>query len=63
MDTEFILKWKLSCERDMAHVVVMPGVTPEMLDNFVSKFANKRLDIGTKMELFSHLVLELILIH
>ena len=39
---EFIHKWQLSCERDMTHVVVMPCVTTQMLDNFVSEFAKKR---------------------
>ncbi|KAF3626544.1 hypothetical protein FXO38_27434 [Capsicum annuum] len=43
MEQEFIHKWQLSCERDMAPVVVMPGVTFEMLDNFVTEFSKKRL--------------------
>lgn len=42
LEQEFIHKWQLSCERDMAHVVVMPGVTIEMLDKFVSEFAKER---------------------
>nr|GMD26533.1 histidine decarboxylase-like [Ipomoea batatas] len=33
-DRDFVRRWQLSCVREMAHVIVMPGVTAEMLDAF-----------------------------
>ncbi|XP_019176552.1 PREDICTED: histidine decarboxylase-like [Ipomoea nil] len=33
-DRDFVRRWQLSCVRDMAHVIVMPGVTAEALDAF-----------------------------
>lgn len=35
-DEEFILKWQLACEGDIAHVVVMPNVSREKIDEFVA---------------------------
>jgi histidine decarboxylase len=32
---EFIRKWQLACERDVAHVVVMPNVSQDKLKTFV----------------------------
>jgi len=34
-DHEFVRCWQLSYVKDMAHVIVMPGITREMLDNFI----------------------------
>ncbi|GFP81450.1 serine decarboxylase [Phtheirospermum japonicum] len=39
---EFVKHWQLSCQGNMAHVVVMPHVTTEMLDNFVKDFVRER---------------------
>lgn len=33
----FVRKWQLACEEDIAHVVVMPNVTPAKVDLFVSE--------------------------
>nr|GLL32806.1 histidine decarboxylase-like [Ipomoea trifida] len=33
-DRHFVRRWQLSCVREMAHVIVMPGVTAETLDAF-----------------------------
>ncbi|XP_057415005.1 serine decarboxylase 1-like [Lotus japonicus] len=41
-DDDFVRKWNLSCEGNVAHVVVMQHVTTEMLDSFVSELVNKR---------------------
>ncbi len=34
LDDEFIKRWQLACEDDIAHVVVMPNVTREKIDLF-----------------------------
>ncbi|GER45124.1 histidine decarboxylase [Striga asiatica] len=39
---EFVKKWQLSTQGDMAHVVVMPHVSFEMLDDFVNCFVRER---------------------
>ena len=41
-DHEFVRRWQLSCVKDMAHVIVMPGITREMLDNFMSELVQQR---------------------
>ncbi|XP_057451503.1 serine decarboxylase 1-like [Lotus japonicus] len=41
-DDDFVRKWNLSCEGNVAHVVVMQHVTIEMLDSFVSELVTKR---------------------
>jgi len=33
----FIHRWQLACEEDIAHVVVMPNVTPRKVDIFVAE--------------------------
>jgi histidine decarboxylase len=35
-DEAFVRKWQLACEGSVAHVVVMPNITPDKLDAFVS---------------------------
>jgi len=37
-DDEFIKRWQLACEDDIAHVVVMPNVTKEKIEVFVREF-------------------------
>ncbi|XP_009602156.1 histidine decarboxylase-like [Nicotiana tomentosiformis] len=39
---KFIRHWQLSCTRDMAHVVVMPGITRETIDNFFKDLMQER---------------------
>mmetsp|Transcript_27038 Transcript_27038/g.50550 ORF Transcript_27038/g.50550 Transcript_27038/m.50550 type:complete len:425 (-) Transcript_27038:164-1438(-) len=39
----FIRKWQLACERDVAHVVVMPNVSQEKLKTFVEDLVASRL--------------------
>ncbi|KAL0447568.1 UNVERIFIED_CONTAM: Serine decarboxylase [Sesamum latifolium] len=42
LDHEFIRHWQLSCVGNMAHIVVMPHVTVEMLDDFFDGLVRKR---------------------
>ncbi|PNX86570.1 histidine decarboxylase-like protein, partial [Trifolium pratense] len=42
LDCEFIRKWNLAYQGNIAHVVVMQHVTIEMLDSFVDEFTQKR---------------------
>ncbi|XP_009774334.1 histidine decarboxylase-like [Nicotiana sylvestris] len=41
-DPKFIRHWQLSCTRDMAHVVVMPGITRETIDSFFNDLMQER---------------------
>lgn len=41
-DEEFVRRWQLACEGNIAHVVVMPNVTVEKLDDFVNELIEKR---------------------
>lgn len=41
-DEEFIRKWQLACKGNIAHVVVMPNVTIEKLDDFLNELVQKR---------------------
>ncbi|XP_060198549.1 serine decarboxylase [Lycium barbarum] len=41
-DEEFVRKWQLACERNMAHVVVMPSVTVDKLDHFLDELVKAR---------------------
>lgn len=36
--TEFIKKWQLACESDIAHVIVMPNITENKIDKFINEF-------------------------
>ncbi|KAK4795438.1 hypothetical protein SAY86_013432 [Trapa natans] len=42
LDEEFVRRWQLACEGNIAHVVVMPNVTIEMLDVFLNELIEKR---------------------
>ncbi|KNA21407.1 hypothetical protein SOVF_043420 [Spinacia oleracea] len=42
-DEEFIRRWQLACQGEIAHVVVMPSVTIEKLDTFLDELVEKRL--------------------
>ncbi|KAL7176212.1 hypothetical protein ACSBR2_029713 [Camellia fascicularis] len=42
VDEEFVRWWQLACERNMAHVIVMPNVTIETLDYFLNDLIEKR---------------------
>lgn len=42
-DEEFVRRWQLACEGNMAHVIVMPNVTIEKLDDFLNELVQKRL--------------------
>lgn len=39
---EFIKKWQLACEGNIAHVIVMPNITREKLDQFVKELIEDR---------------------
>lgn len=41
-DEAFVHKWQLACEGSIAHVVVMPNVGVEKLDDFVEELVAKR---------------------
>lgn len=41
-DEEFVRRWQLACEGNMAHVVVMPNVTVEKLDYFLKELVAGR---------------------
>jgi histidine decarboxylase len=37
LDEDLVKRWQLACEEDIAHVVVMPNVTPYKIDRFVEE--------------------------
>ncbi|KAG6578892.1 Serine decarboxylase, partial [Cucurbita argyrosperma subsp. sororia] len=41
-DEEFIKRWQLICEGNIAHVVTMPNVSQEKLDDFIAELVQKR---------------------
>ncbi|KAG8382027.1 hypothetical protein BUALT_Bualt05G0033700 [Buddleja alternifolia] len=41
-DHEFVRHWQLQCLRKMAHIVIMPHVSIEMLDKFLHNLIKKR---------------------
>ncbi|KAL0864718.1 hypothetical protein Bca101_043836 [Brassica carinata] len=41
-DEEFVRRWQLACQGDIAHVVVMPSVTIEKLDHFLKDLVDHR---------------------
>ncbi|GAB2226609.1 hypothetical protein Droror1_Dr00022422 [Drosera rotundifolia] len=41
-DEEFVRRWQLACQGNIAHVVVMPNVTIEMLNKFLDELVEKR---------------------
>uniref|UniRef100_N1R2Y0 Histidine decarboxylase n=1 Tax=Aegilops tauschii TaxID=37682 RepID=N1R2Y0_AEGTA len=41
-DEAFVHKWQLACEGSIAHVVVMPNVSVEKLNNFVEELIGER---------------------
>ncbi|KAG2314627.1 hypothetical protein Bca4012_065405 [Brassica carinata] len=42
-EEEFVRRWQLACQGDIAHVVVMPSVTVEKLDHFLKDLVEHRL--------------------
>ncbi|KAF1882408.1 hypothetical protein Lal_00039056 [Lupinus albus] len=42
-DEEFIRRWQLACQGNIAHVVVMPNITIEKLDDFLNELLQKRV--------------------
>ncbi|XP_040998802.1 serine decarboxylase-like [Juglans microcarpa x Juglans regia] len=42
LDENFVRKWQLACQGNIAHVVVMPNVTIEKLDDFFDELVVKR---------------------
>jgi histidine decarboxylase len=37
---DFVQRWQLACEGDIAHVVVMPNITPAVIDTFVDELVS-----------------------
>jgi histidine decarboxylase len=50
VDEEFVQRWQLACEEDIAHVVVMPNVTEAKVDIFVSELVKSIGDFGAQEE-------------
>ena len=42
-DENFVRRWQLACQGNIAHVCVMSNVTKEKIDNFVNELVEKRL--------------------
>ncbi|KAG2444886.1 hypothetical protein HXX76_001623 [Chlamydomonas incerta] len=42
----FVRKWQLACEGDIAHVVVMPNITVEKLEEFVADYVQSRARVS-----------------
>ncbi|GLI60631.1 hypothetical protein VaNZ11_002828 [Volvox africanus] len=42
----FVRKWQLACEGDIAHVVVMPNITVEKLEEFVADYVQSRARVA-----------------
>ena len=45
-DENFVKRWQLACEVDIAHVVVMPNVTHEKIDLFVAELCEVKRRYG-----------------
>lgn len=41
-EEEFVRKWQLACQGNIAHVIVMPNITIEKLDDFLSELLQHR---------------------
>ena len=41
-DETFVRKWKLACQGNISHVIVMPNVTIEKIDGFVHELVENR---------------------
>ncbi len=37
-----IKRWQLATEKDISHLILMPGVTHEMIDSFVDELKKER---------------------
>lgn len=42
----FVRKWQLACEGEIAHVVVMPNITVEKLEEFVADYVQSRARVS-----------------
>jgi histidine decarboxylase len=42
----FVRKWQLACEGDIAHVVVMPNITLDILRTFVEELISSRARVS-----------------
>lgn len=45
-EEEFIKKWQLACESDIAHVVVMPNISVPKLETFVAELIESRAKLA-----------------
>lgn len=41
-DEDFVRRWQLACQGNIAHVIVMPNVTLEKIDTFLNELVTKR---------------------
>lgn len=47
-EEEFVRKWQLACEGDIAHVVVMPNITVAKLERFAGELIESRARMASK---------------
>mmetsp|Transcript_7681 Transcript_7681/g.19526 ORF Transcript_7681/g.19526 Transcript_7681/m.19526 type:complete len:90 (+) Transcript_7681:658-927(+) len=45
-DLDFVRKWQLACEGDVAHVVVMPNIGIDKLQHFVRELIESRASVA-----------------
>jgi histidine decarboxylase len=45
---DFIKKWQLACEDDIAHIVVMPNISTEKIDVFIEEFKAVKESLGRR---------------
>ena len=41
-EVEFVRRWQLACQGDIAHVIVMPNITVAKLERFVTELVQSR---------------------
>lgn len=60
MDDNFVKRWQLACEEDIAHVVVMPNVTTVKIDRFVQELSVIKKKYGNRKPIHSKSPLSLL---
>ena len=50
-EEEFVRKWQLACESDIAHVVVMPNISIKKLETFVTELIESRARMAARKAL------------
>jgi histidine decarboxylase len=60
MDDNFIKRWQLACEEDIAHVVVMPNISASKIDLFVEELSEIKKKFGNRKPLHPKSALSLL---